>query len=107
VFTPESISRDAASLWNEIPEPIQKDYTKEYFDRLVYNMVKYSTCGVSYTAEPLFYIHTFHIPNYFMYYLYGVGQMSVRRMFPQFYVIFWMVPKSQYECGLTTVTIWL
>jgi hypothetical protein len=52
VFTPSSIRRDAAALWNEIPEPIQKDYTKEYFDRFVNNMIKYSTYGVSYTAEP-------------------------------------------------------
>jgi hypothetical protein len=70
VFTPDSIRRDAAALWNDIPEPIQKDYTKEYFDRLVYNMIKYSTCGVSYTAEPLFYTHAFHISNYFMYVLF-------------------------------------
>jgi len=47
VFTPSSIRRDAAALWNEIPEPIQKDYTKEYFDRLVNNMIKYSTCGTT------------------------------------------------------------
>jgi hypothetical protein len=46
VFTPSSIRRDAAALWNEMPEPIQKDYTKEYFDGFVNNMIKYSTCGV-------------------------------------------------------------
>jgi len=53
VFTPTSIRRDAAELWKKIPEPIQKDYKKEYFDRFVSKMIKYSTCGVSYTAEPL------------------------------------------------------
>jgi len=53
VFTPSSIRRDAAALWKEIPEPIQKAYTKEYFDRFVNNMIKYSTCGVSYTAQLL------------------------------------------------------
>jgi len=53
VFTASSIRRDAAALWREIPEPIQRDYTKEYFDRFVNKMIKYSTCGVSYTAELL------------------------------------------------------
>jgi hypothetical protein len=88
VFTPSSIRRDAAALWKEMPEPIQKDYTKEYFDRLVNNMIKYSTYGVRYTAEPLFYTPYFHIFHYFMHFLYGLGQMSVRRIFPQFYIIF-------------------
>jgi len=53
VFTPGSIRRDAADLWRRIPVPVQQAYTKEYFDRVVNNMIKYSTCGVSYTAEPL------------------------------------------------------
>ena len=83
VFTPSSIRRDAAALWKEIPEPIQKDYTKEYFDRFVNKMIKYSTCGVSYTAEL-----SFHIFHYFMQFLNGLGQMSVIQMFPQFYIIF-------------------
>jgi hypothetical protein len=52
VFTPTSIQRDAAALWKEIPEPIQKDYTKAYFDGFIKNMIKYSTCGVSYTVKP-------------------------------------------------------
>lgn len=47
VFTPSSIRRDAAALWREIPEPIQRDYTKEYFDRSVNKMIKYSTCGTT------------------------------------------------------------
>jgi hypothetical protein len=47
VFTPSSISRDAAALWDQIPEPVQAVYTKEYFDDYVNNMIKYSTLGVS------------------------------------------------------------
>ncbi|XP_069683949.1 D-beta-hydroxybutyrate dehydrogenase, mitochondrial-like [Periplaneta americana] len=52
VFTPDSIRRDAAALWKQIPEEIQKDYTKEYFDGLVEKMIMYSTLGTT-DKEPV------------------------------------------------------
>nr|CAD7463207.1 unnamed protein product [Timema tahoe] len=47
IFTPESIRREADSLWKKIPPQVQKDYTKTYFDGVINNMIFYSTKGTS------------------------------------------------------------
>jgi hypothetical protein len=93
VFTPSSIRRDAAALWKDIPEPIQKDYTKEYFDGFVNNMIKYSVCGVRYTVKPGLYVPAFCIFSCFMDPFYGLWQMPVRRICPGFCGIFRWSPQ--------------
>jgi hypothetical protein len=94
VFTPNSIRRDAAALWNEIPEPIQKDYTKEYFDRFIYNMIKYSTCGVSYTAEPLI-LHPCisHFPLFYALFKWSWANVSNMNVSPILLACWPLVPK--------------
>jgi hypothetical protein len=47
IFTEESVKRQAVELWNQIPEPVQKVYTKEFYDNTIEDMLKYSTKGVS------------------------------------------------------------
>lgn len=58
VFTPSSIRRDAVALWQQIPEPVQAAYTKEYFDDFVNNMIRYSTLGVRLHHELLMTDHS-------------------------------------------------
>jgi len=41
------VKKEAADLWNQIPEPVQKLYTKEFYDNVVKDMLKHSTIGVS------------------------------------------------------------
>jgi hypothetical protein len=47
IFTEDSIKKQAADLWNQIPEQVQKVYTKEFYDDVIEDMLKYSTIGVS------------------------------------------------------------
>jgi hypothetical protein len=47
LFTEDSIKKQAADLWNQIPEQVQKVYTKEFYDDIIGDMLKYSTMGVS------------------------------------------------------------
>ena len=47
VFTEDSVKKEAADLWNQIPEPVQKVYTKEFYDNVIRDMLKHSTMGVS------------------------------------------------------------
>lgn len=47
IFTEDSVKKQAANLWNQIPEAVQKVYTKEFYDNVVGSMLKYSTKGVS------------------------------------------------------------
>jgi hypothetical protein len=46
-FSEDSVKKQAAELWNQIPEQVQKVYTKEFYDDVIGDMVKYSTMGVS------------------------------------------------------------
>jgi len=41
------VKKEAADLWNQIPEPVQKVYTKEFYDNVMKDMLKDSTTGVS------------------------------------------------------------
>jgi hypothetical protein len=41
------VKKEAADLWNQIPEPVQKVYTKELYDTVMRDMLKHSTVGVS------------------------------------------------------------
>ena len=47
IFTTDVIRKQAADLWEQMSERAKKDYTKEFYDALVNNMIKYSTVGVS------------------------------------------------------------
>jgi len=47
VFTEDTVKKEAAYLWNQIPEPVQKVYTKEFYDNVMMDMLKHSTMGVS------------------------------------------------------------
>jgi hypothetical protein len=47
LFTEDSVKKQAADLWNHIPEQVQKVYTKEFYDDIIGDMLKYSTTGVS------------------------------------------------------------
>lgn len=41
------MKKEAAVLWNQIPEPVQKVYTKEFYDDVMRVMLNHSTLGVS------------------------------------------------------------
>ena len=41
------MKKEAADLWNQIPESVQKVYTKEFYDDVMKDMLKHSTVGVS------------------------------------------------------------
>lgn len=41
------MKKEAADLWNQIPEAVQKVYTKELYDNVMRGMLKYSTVDVS------------------------------------------------------------
>jgi hypothetical protein len=41
------VKKEAADLWNQIPEPVQKVYTKELYDNVMRGMLKQSTVDVS------------------------------------------------------------
>lgn len=47
IFTEDSVKKQATYLWNQIPEPVQEVYTKEFYDNIIGDMLKYSTKGVS------------------------------------------------------------
>jgi len=47
VFTEDTVKKEAADLWNQIPEAVQKVYTKELYDNVMRGMLKYSTVDVS------------------------------------------------------------
>ena len=47
IFTTNVIKKQAAELWEQMSQQVKKDYTKEFYDALVNNMIKYSTVGVS------------------------------------------------------------
>jgi hypothetical protein len=47
IFADDLVKKQAADLWNKIPEPVQKVYTKEFYDNIIGDMLKYSTKGVS------------------------------------------------------------
>jgi hypothetical protein len=111
VFTPSSIRRDAAALWREIPEPIQNDYTMEYFDRFVNKMIKYSTCGVSYTAESLIsHACISHFPLYYALFKWSWANISNINVSP-ILCHFLLTPppkkKKKVKVGFTTITVWL
>lgn len=46
-FTEDSVKKQATDLWNQIPEQVQKVYTKEFYDSVIGDMLKYSTLDVS------------------------------------------------------------
>jgi hypothetical protein len=98
VFTPNSIRRDAAALWKEIPEPIQRDYTKEYFDRSVHKMIKYSTCGVSFTAELLI----THFPLFYALFKWSSANVSNMNVSP-ILCHFWVIPPPPSKKGKSWV----
>ena len=69
IFTTDVIRKQAAELWEQIPDPIKKDYTKEFYDNLVHNMIKYSTVGTTQKtpvldAYTLALVHRFPHPRY-------------------------------------------
>ncbi|XP_063237299.1 D-beta-hydroxybutyrate dehydrogenase, mitochondrial-like [Bacillus rossius redtenbacheri] len=69
IFTPDSIRRDAEALWKRIPSDVQKDYTKEYFDAVIENMIYYSTKGTTdkssvLDAMTLALLHRYPHPRY-------------------------------------------
>lgn len=41
------MKKEATDLWNQIPEPVQKVYTKEFYDQVIKDMLKHSAVGVS------------------------------------------------------------
>ena len=41
------MKKEAADLWNQISEPVQQVYTKEFYDNVMKDMFKHSTMGVS------------------------------------------------------------
>lgn len=41
------MKKEAADLWNQIPESVQKVYTKEFYDNIIGDMLKHSTMCVS------------------------------------------------------------
>lgn len=41
------MKKEAAGLWNQIPEPVQEVYTKEFYDNVMRDMLKHSTLDVS------------------------------------------------------------
>ncbi|KAJ9580149.1 hypothetical protein L9F63_004222, partial [Diploptera punctata] len=45
IFTTDVIRKQAADLWEQMSDRVKKDYTKDYYDNLINNMIKYSTVG--------------------------------------------------------------
>ncbi|XP_069683944.1 D-beta-hydroxybutyrate dehydrogenase, mitochondrial-like [Periplaneta americana] len=69
IFTADAIRKEAANLWNQIPEPVQKAYTKEFYDRIISNMIKYCTVGTTskklvLDAYTLALVHRYPHPRY-------------------------------------------
>lgn len=69
VFTEDSVKKEAADLWNQIPEPVQKVYTKEFYDNIIRDMLKHSTMGATpktpvVDAYVMALVHRFPHPRY-------------------------------------------
>ncbi|KAK7874254.1 hypothetical protein R5R35_006289 [Gryllus longicercus] len=45
IFTPESIRRYADTLWSQMPQHVQRAYSKQYYNSVVNDMVHYATKG--------------------------------------------------------------
>jgi len=69
IFTEDLVRKEAADLWNRIPQQVQNVYSKEFYDDVMRDMLKHCTTGtISKTpvvdAYVLALIHSFPHPRY-------------------------------------------